>query len=207
MCLCTCRYILLHTNPWPCLRRSWSSTTSLKCGASPGSDLGASALHAIMVAASLVGTGRGGWTFDSPVLSGVLQTNAPSSRNSVITVAGTNFQLSDASPTVGLGVAECASTSWLSMTTLGCSLRSKSAPTSIQHVRIGVHVGTSQDLFTLDPPVRACLYTCLYTCLYVCLYTCVYACLHACLCARLYTCLCRCLHACLDTGSIAAQPG
>ena len=134
-----------------CATTSWSTATQLTCQlADSGS--GAGLLVTFLVSAS-TGTFVGAFSFDSPVTTNVVASNAPAVSGTTITLSGLNFKKANPSPTVTIGSTSCTSVQWVSDTALVCGV-DKGTPVETGGIRVSVtgNVGSTPNAFTYDGP-------------------------------------------------------
>ncbi len=105
-----------------------------------------------------------GVTFDGPVITNLLGQNGATSGSSTLTVSGINFAPSDLTPSASLELSvECSSTSWISTTTVACSLASYRGGMRRTAVTVAGLVGTLTGQFSFDG-TRGCAAVHLGTC-------------------------------------------
>ena len=129
----------------------WSSHTALLCNANPGYG---SAVHTTAIV-DTTGTLLAIFSYDAPVVTSLPCQNLPSSSGSSITIIGTNFGFEDATPLGRIGGTRCATTSWLSESTLVCRSNDGRSSNLGLVVTIAGPIGTTnrQFWFTYDAPV------------------------------------------------------
>jgi hypothetical protein len=139
-----------------CRTTAWTSTTSLKCATPPG---GAAQnnhfpIGTTATVATIVGTMVGIFTYDSPVASFGARYNWPTSGATSVTVSGVNYGTSD--PSVSVVIANmnlCASSSWMSSTSLTCANDEATYNTRRLAVTVAKLIGTMVNIFTFDAAV------------------------------------------------------
>jgi hypothetical protein len=133
-----------------CGTYSWRSDSAVVCASTVG--YGSSVMTQVTVDA-LVGTLHSAFTYDAPVITSLLKTNAPTSASATITVFGNNFLNVDTSPEGRIGDSICLTTSWTTQTSLNCV---HPAGTGGEH-RVSVtmmgQVGSNLQAFTYGAPV------------------------------------------------------
>lgn len=135
-----------------CTTTSWSSASTVSCLSAGG--YGA-AQYAATTVGNVVGTSLSFFSFDAPIVSGLLTDNTPFSGASSVTITGMNFYTSDLTPSSRIGITLCRTVSWATSTSLRCA----SAPhftgsvSSYPVLTVSKVVGTSAAILTYDAPV------------------------------------------------------
>ena len=100
-----------------CLESRWFSDTILTCRSRLGTYSALSAV--ITIQGSAVGTLTSSFSYDNPQF---FAANARNISDTKVTITGVNFGLYDASFSASIADLGCASTTWISETSLGCQL-------------------------------------------------------------------------------------
>ena len=119
-------------------------------------------------AAYLTLTGQTGCTasvfsFDAPAITQLAQPNAPTSSDNsgaTVTLSGTNFGATSATPTAALASRPCSSTAYLSQTALKClAPQAAAAGASTRHAAVTVSdvIGTVAERFSYNAPIVSML--------------------------------------------------
>ena len=103
--------------------------------------------------AGVLGTQQKVYTFDAPVISMIALTNAAVTDGTRVTVSGSDFGAVSYTPTARVGKTRCATTSWLSATTLSCVVAAGTGNTLMAAVDMFGVIGTYTGVFTYDSPV------------------------------------------------------
>jgi hypothetical protein len=136
-----------------CSTSSWSSATTVQCGAAGISGTGTHSL-ALQVA-SLSGTQYEGFSFDAPSASFIAVSNGATSGGSPVTVHGLNFANTDITPTLRVGGAVCSTSSWSSATRLYCMNSAASGIAQSVAMEVTGLIGTMSYAFTYDAPASS----------------------------------------------------
>ena len=93
-------------------------------------------------------------SFDGPVLSSRVPLNVATSRSAAVTVSGLSFGAADATVSVSYAAFACATTAWLSTTTVACGTSSDVAHSmGTGAVTVVAVAGTANAALTFDAPV------------------------------------------------------
>lgn len=130
-----------------CQSSSWTSNSVLRCVADEVKTAD-DVLLAIAVS-SVVGTGKGIFSFDAPVLSHAL-TNLPHTGHGWLTLLGLNMGNSLYTPSVRLSNVLCSTTSWSASTSMRCVGDVLRDFRSTVFVSLAATAGTGLDLLTFD---------------------------------------------------------
>jgi hypothetical protein len=145
-----------------CSDTTWTAATTLLCVNS------ASSGGAQSVAAELnshIGTLAATFSFDAPAMSHATAENFPTSGGAAISLSGTNFGMSDFTPSVKVGTAMCSTATWTTTTRVLCTSPAGYLPSGVApqypdtstlpgFLSISSVVGTvSTQTFTYDAPV------------------------------------------------------
>jgi hypothetical protein len=133
-----------------CLTTSWTTTSLMRCQVSPGSSIAASATLTI---GSLIGTSMKAFSYDSPTLTYINRFNAALTGGYSISIIGQNFGLVDYSHSALVGLSNCLTTSWTSVSQIVCQTTSGSGTALNAEMFAGVYVGTGHALFSYDAPI------------------------------------------------------
>ena len=136
-----------------CTTTAWTSSTAVSCALPIAGT--AESQSVIGVVAALAGTNYVGFSFDSPVASSMLPTNAAASGGTQVSISGLNFASVDATGTSKIHADACLTTSWTTRTSVSCyGTGPKGAGISRRlDVTIGQLLATLQTVFTFDAPV------------------------------------------------------
>jgi hypothetical protein len=100
----------------------------------------------------VVGTGRPVFIFDSPLATDIYA-NAAQSGFTSLTVSGLNFGCGDHTATAAVALISCATSSWISATSLACRSAAQTiAVRGVATVSVGSITGTGQPVFSFDAP-------------------------------------------------------
>jgi hypothetical protein len=132
-----------------CSKTEWTSITKLTCITPPGSGQDR---RAVVTISKQVGTIAKAFTFDSPVVTKVARSNAPTTGSAVLTVLGTNFGMIDHTPTAFIGSTACQTSVWSSQTSILCTAAIGSAVAASTRVVLTGVIGTTDEVFTYDAP-------------------------------------------------------
>jgi hypothetical protein len=135
-----------------CHTASWTSGTALTCHGAPGYGKD---IPTVVTVSTSVGTAIPLFTYDSPVLLGISSDNAPMTGGATITMRGQNMGFINVSPTITIGVSTCASSVWVSGTSLLCGQSNVGGHSSKHFVAVTIAsvVRTLAGVFTYDSPV------------------------------------------------------
>jgi hypothetical protein len=128
----------------------WESATSLTCTTPNGAG------HALAVGAAMsgvTGTQAAVFTFDAPVVTNALTGNMVTSGSSSVTLQGTNFAMTDMTPTVFVGMTLCQTTAWISNSQVVCQTRQGGGRALTAIMTVSGVSGTGLMAFTYDAPV------------------------------------------------------
>jgi len=136
--------------PFQCTTSSWMALTSVLCQQplGGGSNL---AIGVTLGDSSRSNTGLS-FSFDAPVVTSDLPTNAPTTGGTVVTLSGLNFAGSDPTLTVTIG-ASCSTTSWTTSSSVVCVPPTTSAAgpqTVLTSIAGAAHSAVAT--FSFDPP-------------------------------------------------------
>lgn len=110
------------STPHFCSTTSWMSSTTFKCGydvvTSQAIDYDTTATSAVYKAE--IGTFGAVFSFDAPVLLSATPVNIPPSGGGTLSLIGANFIARDFSPSVRIGSTACATSSWVSISSVLC---------------------------------------------------------------------------------------
>jgi len=134
-----------------CATTSWNSESALVCRTSSGSRFSLSFATTI---GQTVGTSVSFFTYDAPVVTSLQAPNAPATALASITVQGLNFNPTDESNTIVIGLTTCTTSSWVSPTAMMCqSAPGVGMPSGAFALGgAGVMLGTAAAIFTYDAP-------------------------------------------------------
>jgi hypothetical protein len=96
------------------------------------------------------GTGHALFTYDSPVITRVARSNAPTSGSGVVTMHGLNFGVSDKTSTISLAVTACLTSVWTTDTSVMCTTAFGTGKSREIAVTVAAHVGTQHIAFSYD---------------------------------------------------------
>jgi len=138
-----------------CATTSWNSDSSLVCLVRQGWNSKSTTLFTSVSVAAVVGTLNQAFTYDAPVLTGLLQTvtNSPASGGASITVFGLNFGPIDISSTVFVAEVLCQTSVWVTDSSLKCAVGSGYDPSKVLKITVANRVGTLRSAFSYDAPV------------------------------------------------------
>ena len=142
-----------HIGASTCLTSSWTSISQVVCVTPTGHGR----YQSVAVILAEAGTLHVVFTFDAPIVSWAASKNFPRSGRSQLLIRGWNFGKGTTTPTAALGGSACVSSSWLSLSTVRCTV----APSDGSEPTVGVHaavtlgqvVGTLAELLSYDSPV------------------------------------------------------
>ena len=133
-----------------CGTASWTSQTLLRCKLTGGSSAAGSV--SVVTVSTVVGTGLGGFSFDSPVLSSAFL-NLPRSGGASLSLMGMNFGSHNYTPTAAVGDdGLCSTSSWSSGSSVHCLSSAESSVYGDMYTTVSAHVGTEYALFSFDAP-------------------------------------------------------
>jgi hypothetical protein len=133
-----------------CGTTSWTSGSSITCTAN---HYGRGVGHVVTVTLGTVGTFMGSFTYDAPVATSASPRNGATSGAISLSVAGTNFEYNDGTPTLILQTTACGTTSWTSVTSVGCSLSAGGGAGLHAVVMTSDLLATSDGIFSYDAPI------------------------------------------------------
>jgi hypothetical protein len=136
-----------------CATLSWTSLTEVRCTMNSPPALG-TASSSVTISA-IVGTVLAHFTFDSPVMSSLVEVNSPTTVGDYLTILGQNFGASDFSSTLQISSAQCSTSQWISETAVRCKTPSGSGKSVTTAVTVAAVVGTRLGLYTYDSPVSS----------------------------------------------------
>jgi len=136
-----------------CATISWVSNSRITCGSSLGGGTGRDR-HVVTTVAGLVGTATRVFTYDAPVVSGVIIPNGPHSGAAVITLTGLDFGVPAVTASAATNaISQCLTTSWTTVSSVTCT----SSPGIGRALQVGItvhaQVGTLLGAFSYDSPV------------------------------------------------------
>ncbi len=138
-----------------CFTSAWSSATTVACRSNPLGDI---FRRGSVTVASVSGTGRPIFSFDSAVASSV-DLNMPLSGYPRVTISGLNFGVGEHTVTAGLemggagGVGSCSTSSWTSATSAACRTIGISDNFGFVQLTVGSVAGTGQPVYSFDGAV------------------------------------------------------
>lgn len=134
-----------------CTTTSWVATTALKCMGVTGTGIGVDLAISL---GSVVGTGLNLFSYDSPVISIVERNNCPGTAGTTVTMAGSNFGVSDSlGQTAIIGLSSCQQTSYISATSLTCAVPQGAGSYIQAGVEVTSNIGTMAAVFSYDAPI------------------------------------------------------
>jgi hypothetical protein len=137
-----------------CASSQWVAQTQLICSA-PSSMLHESGSSVFVHVMSISGTAVAVFTYNAPAPTFLSCVNMPTTGSLSVSIAGVNFGVVDASPTLQLGRSTCRTSMWQSSTLVRCNPPSGSGIPGQVALTIGVLIGTASvdQAFTYDGPV------------------------------------------------------
>ena len=135
-----------------CLTSIWSGDTSATCMSAPGTAL---ARVVALTIDNVIGSATAMFSYNSPVISHAHQPNAATSGVTSVTVVGMNFAQMDTTPTAKLGMNQCTTSSWISVTALECISPFSSTPGNnpLVSALVSQNLGCMINMFTFDAGV------------------------------------------------------
>jgi hypothetical protein len=140
-----------------CFTSAWSSATTVACRSSPLGDLFG---QVSVTVASVSGTGRPTFSFDSATASS-MELNMPLSGYALVAVLGLNFGVGEHTATGGLemgrasNVGSCLTSSWTSATSATCRTVGISDKFGFAQLTVGSVAGTGQPVYSFDGAVAS----------------------------------------------------
>ena len=86
----------------------------------------------------------------APVVSFVAEANVAVTAGWSVTVSGVDFGFADATPTFGLGLSSCLTTTWASATSAVCLVALGNGPLTEALATVSTIVGTQTSVFSYD---------------------------------------------------------
>jgi hypothetical protein len=133
-----------------CKSTKWTSMTSLLCQSGYIHD---QSVH-VTISEATIGTGLAIFTFEAPVISHVAL-NTPWSGGGLLTLAGLNFAVRDASGSARVASGACSTVMWTSPSAISCKAGTAiGAESVLLDLTLSYIVGTGQaELISFDAPV------------------------------------------------------
>jgi hypothetical protein len=132
-----------------CASTIWMADSSVGCvpvsGASTGLDISLSV-------GSLGVSMNGAFTHDSPIITDVAVLNGPTGGGAIVSIAGNNFGHQDLSSTAKVSLNACSATSYVSATSVLCTLPAGAGVARLVNAEVAGLVGTAAATFTYDAP-------------------------------------------------------
>jgi hypothetical protein len=134
----------------------WLSPNAVTCRVQAGIAAG---VVITATSASLRSASGGIFSYDLPVITGLVPLNSPTSGGPVLTVLGFNFGIANSSPLALIGVSACSSTLWLSDSAIACTVVEGSCAGQLASATVspaGVRrlpMSSSLLSFGFDPPM------------------------------------------------------
>jgi hypothetical protein len=138
-----------------CFTSSWSSATTVACRSNP---LGVIFGQGSVTVASVSGTSRPIFSFDSAIASSV-ELNMPLSGQILVTVSGLNFGVGEHTASAGLemggvaNVGSCSTSSWTSATSAACRTVGTSDKFGFVQLTVASVAGTGLAVYSFDGAV------------------------------------------------------